>query len=64
MINLLIDRFQHPPTSKIQTGLINHLAENKSRISRFGGYSTANWQQPTYVTNRYPLNVYLELDYD
>lgn len=64
MIDVLIDRFQHRADKPIQTGKINHLDLTKSRVERFGGYSYARWDKPYFVIDRYPLNVWMELDYD
>jgi hypothetical protein len=64
MIEILIDRFQHKAGSAVQNGKTNHLLLNKSRVDRFKGYSTAKWDQPSIIGERYPLNVFMKEDYE
>ena len=64
MIECIINRFQHKAGAAVQTGKIDHLAKNKSRIDRFKGYSYDYKGKPWCIGARYPLNVWMEQDYE
>ena len=64
MIDVIINRFQHKAGAAVQNGKTDHLANNKSRIERFGGYSYDYKGEPWKIGARYPLNVWMEHDYD